>query len=257
MTGGVLIRASQPRSNLEPKGPGRKSLSLALALAAAIHALAFMAMGELGVSYPLIPPTIEIPQDSFLELFLEVAGPAEEATAGPEAEIANVVPEKEPQAAEADPVVAGAEAAPASLPSSAEILPGEPSRVQDGSGEDRTVNLEETAPALKSYNSLVRTAVARHWILPPAARSNFQPGRLVAVLTISRKGQVQVIMVEESSGIPALDFAAMEALRGAAPYPPFPPELEGHETLNFRFHFDYRAVQRRPGSIGDYSGGQE
>jgi protein TonB len=112
-------------------------------------------------------------------------------------------------------------------------------------GEDNTISLERTAPKFKSYNSIVRSAVARHWILPPEARNNFQPGRFTAVMTLDRLGQVQLILVEESSGSPSLDYAAMEALRGAAPYEPFPEELAHLEQLSFRLHFDYRAVYRR------------
>jgi TonB family protein len=115
---------------------------------------------------------------------------------------------------------------------------------------DNTVSVEESAPRLKSYNTTVRTAVARHWLLPPEARSNFQPGRFTAVMTLDRQGQVLLIMVEESSGSSALDYAAMEALRGAAPYEPFPEELQAFSQLNFRIHFDYRAIMRQARPIG-------
>jgi TonB family protein len=220
--------------------------------------LAFAAAERLGFSYSPLAPSIEIPSERFLELYLEIGGPAPEAAQASQEAIAEALQALSQGGGAREPSdqEAAALADPARLPSSAQILEGG-AAAPAGPGEDRTMNLEETAPALKSYNSLVRTAVARHWILPPAARSNFQPGRLVAVMTLSRQGQVQVIMVEESSGIPALDFAAMEALRGAAPYPPFPPELGGHQALNFRFHFDYKAVQRRPGAAGGYAPDEE
>jgi TonB family protein len=69
-------------------------------------------------------------------------------------------------------------------------------------------------------------------------------------MTLSRQGEVLLIVVEESSGSPGLDFAAMEALRGAAPYEPFPSELADFSQLNFRLHFDYRAAVRYLG-VGD------
>jgi TonB family protein len=117
--------------------------------------------------------------------------------------------------------------------------------IQTQPGQDNTISVEETAPRFKSYNTTVRSAVARHWLLPPEARSNFQPGRFTAVMTLDRQGQVLLIMVEESSGSPSLDYAAMEALRGAAPYEPFPEELVHLDQMSFRLHFDYRAVFRR------------
>jgi protein TonB len=105
--------------------------------------------------------------------------------------------------------------------------------------------LEKTAPAAKSYDTLIRSAVATHWILPPEARSNFQPGRFTASLTLDPRGDILHIVVEESSGSTSLDHAAMEALRAASPYPPFPEELQNLEQMTFRIHFDYLAVVRK------------
>jgi TonB family protein len=237
----AAIRASLPRSELETPFRGGRTLAIAVLAAAAIHLLAFMAAGQLGWDYQSLALDIELPTERFLELTLEVNEPAAE----PPPETAETAAAAPPESSAPPP-----EASP--LPSDAALLEGGDAEAIAASSEDRTVNLEESAPLLKSYNSMVRTAVARHWILPPAARSNFQPGRFVAVMTLNRQGQVLVIMVEESSGIPSLDFAAMEALRGAAPYPPFPEELSNHESLNFRLHFDYRTVQRRPGTGSSY-----
>jgi protein TonB len=111
---------------------------------------------------------------------------------------------------------------------------------------DNTINVEESAPKLKSYDTSVRAAVARHWILPPSARTNFQPGRFSASMTINRYGEIVSIVVKESAGSTTLDYAAMEALRGAAPYPPFPEELANLSQRTFLIHFDYRAVLRNP-----------
>jgi TonB family protein len=262
----AVIRASRPRSVLGETGQSRKRLALALALAAAIHLLAFMAADKLGFDYGRLAPALDIPPDRFLELYLELSGPMADSLEPPPAQAAQELSGQEGNEREAieaakleeaiSPEEALAALSEAALPYGAGILEGA-EEAPAPSGEDRTVNLEETAPAFKSYYSLVRTAVGRHWILPPAARSNFRPGRFVASMTLGRDGQVLIITVEESSGIAALDFAAMEALRGAAPFPPFPPELEAHESINIRFHFDYRAVKRRPGSFGAYGQDQD
>ncbi|MDR1313154.1 MAG: TonB C-terminal domain-containing protein [Deltaproteobacteria bacterium] len=110
---------------------------------------------------------------------------------------------------------------------------------------DNAVRLEETAPAVKSYDASVRSRVAMHWILPPEARSNFQPGRFTASMSLAPDGSILVIMVEESSGSSTLDHAAMEALKAAAPFDPFPASMLGLDQMTFRIHFDYRAVVRR------------
>jgi protein TonB len=120
---------------------------------------------------------------------------------------------------------------------------------EDPSGTvDNTINVEESAPRLKSYDSQVRTAVARHWILPPSARTNFQPGRFSASMTINNRGDILSIVVKESAGSTTLDYAAIEALRGAAPYPPFPDELSQVNQRTFLMNFDYRAVIRNSGT---------
>jgi protein TonB len=205
-----------------------------------------MAAGYFGWEAAQVTPTINLPQEHFLELVLDVNEPVvemAESEIAPEAAVSTGPPgtpaPNESLAAAEDTIFPP-------LPPEANIIQSSPN------GEavpeaNQTINLEATAPKFKSYNTSVRTAVARHWILPPAARSDFKPGRFVAVMTLDRQGQVVVIVVEESSGSSALDFAAMEALRGAAPYPEFPPELAQYEQLNFRLHFDYRAVHRRPG----------
>jgi TonB family protein len=111
-----------------------------------------------------------------------------------------------------------------------------------GINPDSTVNVEESAPAHKSYDSQVRSLVARNWILPPTARNNFRPGRFSAAMTIDPNGDILSIVVRESAGNTALDYAAMEALRGAAPFPPFPEEYAHLSQRTFHMNFDYRAV---------------
>jgi protein TonB len=111
--------------------------------------------------------------------------------------------------------------------------------------DDTAVRLEETAPAVRSYDASVRNKVAMHWLLPPEARSGFRPGRFTASMSLAPDGSILVIMVEESSGMSTLDHAAMEALKAAAPFDPFPESMADMEQMTFRIHFDYRAVMRR------------
>jgi protein TonB len=63
-------------------------------------------------------------------------------------------------------------------------------------------------------------------------------------MTLNSQGRIESIVVEESSGSTTLDHAAMEALRAAAPYEPFPPELRHLERMTFRLNFDYRQIVR-------------
>ncbi|MDR0621094.1 MAG: TonB family protein [Deltaproteobacteria bacterium] len=236
-----------------PTASDRGRLALFFLLAAVLHLGFFLLWGHLGLSQRYADLNFELPEERYLELALELTGPPD----GPEAEPAT--------ATGASPEAISPEALPTETPTDqpappeeAPIPPMAPSAnlvESDGQGPtplpempDNTVSLEETAPEFKSYETYVRSAVARHWILPPEARSNFKPGRFIAVMTVSREGQILSIVVEESSNSSALDFAAMEALRGAAPYTAFPPELTEFSQLNFRLHFDYREIRRRVGT---------
>ena len=103
------------------------------------------------------------------------------------------------------------------------------------------VRVESEPPRFKSYNTAVRMAVAAKWLVPPEARVNFQPGRLVVNCTIGRDGALIRFVVDESTGNSILDHAGLEALRAAAPFPPFPPELAAFSQLDITMIFDYQA----------------
>ncbi|MDR1487304.1 MAG: TonB family protein [Deltaproteobacteria bacterium] len=248
----IILRAARPMPLSMLYGPDRQRLTLFVVLAAWTHLLAFMAIAVMGVNIIFKPISIAPPKESFLELSLEINQSALPVALTEELPTVGQEPAQPPPTESFSD--AGQEVLtphqPLSfppLPSDETLIPNESTSSSPAAG-DNTINLEQTAPKFKSYNTTVRSAVARHWILPPEARSNFQPGRFTAVMTLDRSGEVMLIMVEESSGSPSLDFAAMEALRGAAPYQPFPEELSEYDQLNFRLHFDYRAVHKRAGN---------
>ena len=64
------------------------------------------------------------------------------------------------------------------------------------------------------------------------------PGQLVAGVRVGSDGQLLGVEILESSGVVALDEYAVEAIRTAAPFPPFPPSMAG-EVKVFRTRFDY------------------
>lgn len=124
---------------------------------------------------------------------------------------------------------------PAVMASGALASPDSPAT----SPEEDTISLESKAPKYLSYLGRVKAGIARHWIFPPAARENRETGRLTVVFTLDRAGKLLKIVVEKSSGHPALDQSALEALRGAVPFPPFPEHIK-LKRLNIRAYFDYR-----------------
>ncbi|MDR1921520.1 MAG: energy transducer TonB [Candidatus Adiutrix sp.] len=105
---------------------------------------------------------------------------------------------------------------------------------------DAPLSMESEAPKFKSYYTVIRSAVARLWIMPPEAKNHFRPGRLTVDFTINSSGALMRIVVIESSGSATLDHAGLEALRSAAPFPPFPDDLKAYSQLDIRMHFDYQ-----------------
>jgi len=64
------------------------------------------------------------------------------------------------------------------------------------------------------------------------------PGKVVAGLAVRSDGQLLNIRILESSGVVVLDEYAVEAIRTAAPFPPFPPSMKS-DVKAFRTRFDY------------------
>jgi TonB family protein len=56
-------------------------------------------------------------------------------------------------------------------------------------------------------------------------------------IKINREGQVLAAKLERSSGVPALDRAALEALERAAPLPRIPPERPDEAELLVPFEY--------------------
>jgi periplasmic protein TonB len=124
-----------------------------------------------------------------------------------------------------------------------EMLDGEPAQGEDQTAalppDEKIISLESQIPEYLSYLGQVKAAINNHWIFPPAARQQRATGNLSAVFTLDRSGELRRIVVESSSGHPILDHAALEAVRGAAPFAPFPEHID-LDHLNIRANFDYR-----------------
>ncbi|MFH1135030.1 MAG: TonB family protein [Pseudomonadota bacterium] len=120
-----------------------------------------------------------------------------------------------------------------------EIRPAGPFTLDSIPPDEEIISLESKAPEYVSFLGRVKALITNRWIFPPEARKKRQGGRLTAVFTLSRTGDVVRLIVEESSGRPVLDDAALEAIRGAAPFPGFPEHI-ALPHLNIRAHFDYR-----------------
>ena len=99
-------------------------------------------------------------------------------------------------------------------------------------------------PQFKSYSAQIRSHVIKFLIVPPVAKSQFKPSQLVISLTVSNTGKLLKMVVLKSTGNTTLDRAGLEAIRSAAPFPPFPPELAHQEqhTTTMQFHYEAKAA---------------
>ena len=82
------------------------------------------------------------------------------------------------------------------------------------------------------YVQRMLTLIETRWYKPPVP-----PGTTARVrFTILRSGQVTGIALEQSSGVPSFDRAALRALYAANPLPPLPP---GYARSSITVHLTF------------------
>ena len=86
-----------------------------------------------------------------------------------------------------------------------------------------TVAAPKASPA--NWQSRVLSWLNRHKRYPASARSRKQEGMVQVAFTVDKGGRVTSSRVARSSGIPALDQAALDMVRRASPVPAPPPEI--------------------------------
>ncbi len=105
-------------------------------------------------------------------------------------------------------------------------------------GPLQITGVEEGQFASDYYLDSVIGRISATWT--PPTRGGGNPGERAAVLKfrIMAHGQVLKAEIETSSGNPAFDKSAQEAVMRAQPFPPFPPAYRGQWlTLHLRFVF--------------------
>jgi len=117
-----------------------------------------------------------------------------------------------------------------------------PARDLGAEAAEDTISLESQTPKYFSYLQQIKTRIAGHWDLPAGPLPLDRGGRVTAVFTLGKGGELARVQLVSSSGRPALDEAALAAIRQAGPFPAFPEHIR-LERLNIRAIFDYR-IQR-------------
>jgi TonB family protein len=122
----------------------------------------------------------------------------------------------------------GGSVAPVNSPASVGVQPSNMQLLSDPMGVD-----------FRPYLSQVQAAVKRYWMLvwPESARRG-ATGRVSLQFTIDRNGTVPHLVNVSPSGMSALDRAAVAAISGSVPFPPFPKDFKG-QTISLQLNFSY------------------
>lgn len=112
-----------------------------------------------------------------------------------------------------------------------------------GGGRDGVDAMAE--PDFGPYIAELQRRIRRNWAPPVEDRSK----RVVALFKVSRDGRLLSLRLQQSSGSPAADQAALAAVRASAPFKQLPPNYRGSD-IDVQFIFDYEiyghgSAQRR------------
>ncbi|MBT5968537.1 MAG: energy transducer TonB [Nitrospina sp.] len=103
---------------------------------------------------------------------------------------------------------------------------------------DDSIPLNTKDAKYVSYFSRVKQQIQRAWIYPPQATKNPMGGELSLKFEISKDGNLLNLRLINTSGSNILDANAIKAVRGAAPYYPFPTTIP-KEKLSILATFVY------------------
>lgn len=94
----------------------------------------------------------------------------------------------------------------------------------------------------KSYRRRVYSRIASAKRYPYSARRAGMEGKVVVRFTISREGELISVSVVQPCEYSLLNSDALEWVRRAAPFPPFPPEAE-ESSMSFTYSLRYELTE--------------
>jgi protein TonB len=136
------------------------------------------------------------------------------------------------------------------------VASGEPSASTPASDDSRRAGagLDTRASREAAYRELWRRRVERAGAanFPWSALATGQPKSLTLLVTVRADGSVSQARVLRSSGLPMLDRAALDILRLAGPFPPFPDDLRREaQTLSFAYDWEFLPGDRAALRVGN------
>lgn len=110
--------------------------------------------------------------------------------------------------------------------------------------DQETISLDTKDKRYVSYAKLIKDKISQNWKYPPEARQRLLEGKLMAIFSLGRDGNLTQIGIIQNSGHEILDSEAIRAVRAASPFPPFPEHISVGR-LNVKATFDYRLTSRK------------
>jgi TonB family protein len=101
------------------------------------------------------------------------------------------------------------------------------------------VTLGPEVEHLHPYFTQVQERIGAKWAYPPSAAESRIEGDVRIEFYIAKDGSLALIEVRHSSRVPALDEAALTAVKRAQPFPPVTDEV-AKQTLAIDSRFRYR-----------------
>ncbi|MCF8719282.1 TonB family protein [Nitrospina gracilis] len=104
--------------------------------------------------------------------------------------------------------------------------------------EDEVISLNTKEAKYASYFQRIKQQIERVWTYPEEAARHGINGRLSLRFRISRDGRLLEVLLIDASGSNLLDEAAVNAVKNAAPYYPFPVTID-RDNLSILATFIY------------------
>jgi TonB family protein len=104
---------------------------------------------------------------------------------------------------------------------------------------EETISLDTADKRYVSYTSVIKKRLAACWGYPREAKEKSMEGKSHAIFSLSKDGHLIGVEVTGTSGYEILDQEGLDAIKRAAPFPPFPGSITV-EKLNINVTFEYR-----------------
>ena len=129
------------------------------------------------------------------------------------------VPAQEPNETEKKPI-----------PAAEVLLPGkkEARPVTTDSDKVRVVHLDRLSEAVQfvDYYTVLRQCIRKAMVYPSGDIRRYVQGVAKVSFSIDCRGRLKQVFLKTSSGEPCLDRAALQGIKNASPFPPFPGGLK-------------------------------